>query len=51
VVTRSATALGDRRYAVTFALPAGVTGSATFSIAARDVDGHAVSQRLTVTVR
>jgi flagellar hook assembly protein FlgD len=50
-VTRSATALGDRRYAVTFSLPAGVTGPATFSIAARDAGGHAVTQRLTLIVR
>jgi hypothetical protein len=50
-VVRSTTSLGDRRYAVTFTLAAGVTGSATFSIAARDAAGHAVSQRLIVGVR
>jgi spore germination protein YaaH/flagellar hook assembly protein FlgD len=49
-VTRSATSLGDRRYAVTFTLPAGVTGPATFLIVARDAGGHAVGQRVTVTV-
>jgi spore germination protein YaaH/flagellar hook assembly protein FlgD len=51
VVTKSATSLGGGRYSVTFSLPAGVTGTATFSIAARDIDRHAVSQRLTVTVQ
>jgi spore germination protein YaaH/flagellar hook assembly protein FlgD len=50
-VVRSTTSLGDRRYAVTFTLKAGVTGSATFSIAARDAAGHAVRQRLIVSVR